>query len=34
LTTYRSCKQTTRRLRVCKRAKKQCVSQCGVVNPN
>jgi hypothetical protein len=29
-----SCKKTTRRIRNCRRAKKQCVSGCGVVNPN
>jgi len=29
-----SCKRTTRRLRICRRAKKQCVANCGTVNPN
>jgi hypothetical protein len=31
--TFVSCKRTSRRLRVCKRAKKSCVSGCGTVNP-
>jgi len=32
--TFRSCKQTSRKLRICKRAKKTCVAGCGIVNPN
>jgi len=30
--TFVSCKKTTRRLRTCRRAKKQCVAGCGIVH--
>jgi trypsin len=31
--TFRQCKQTSRRIRTCRRAKKVCVAGCGIVNP-